>query len=488
MAKNWETQAPTYRAREMKILANWIAAGESGSVVGLAGCGRTNLLEFLCYRPDVLQGYLLSQISPVVLIPIDLNNLPANDPATLYRTILRAFYQMRDRFASIAPAFPQTVTDLYLENRAVQDPFLAQSTLHDLLLLFQEQQVQIVLVLNRFDHFCQLATPQMINTMRGLRDTFKDTLCYLVGMRQEVAYLPDPTALGDLYDLLDSRVCWVGAMEEADARRMIDTIVHPTSTPPPEAEVAAMLALSGCFPILIKAIGDWWLVNPNRPTAATPEGARDDWRDILLAESSIQYRLERIWNGLTQEEQLALAEVQKLQAQARGGKVRGSGVKDIPKRFERAFQALAKRQYYPLTRLAAKGLCYQAGQGWWIAGELLAAFVANVAGRVPGKIVLDEKNKTIYQGEEPVEDLTGLQYEILRFLIKNPRVKHTRDVVIDNAWPENEQREGITPNALQVHIASIRKKIESNPALPRYLITWHGRPGGYQFFPEGKPS
>jgi DNA-binding response OmpR family regulator len=41
---------------------------------------------------------------------------------------------------------------------------------------------------------------------------------------------------------------------------------------------------------------------------------------------------------------------------------------------------------------------------------------------------------------------------------------------------------------LQAHIASIRKRIEPNPAKPRYLITWHGRPGGYQFFPEGKPE
>jgi DNA-binding response OmpR family regulator len=72
-------------------------------------------------------------------------------------------------------------------------------------------------------------------------------------------------------------------------------------------------------------------------------------------------------------------------------------------------------------------------------------------------------------------------------MIENPYGKHTRDDVIDNAWPEEEQREGITPNALQVHIRNIRKKIEPNPAQPCYLLTWNGRPGGYQFFPEGKP-
>jgi hypothetical protein len=41
---------------------------------------------------------------------------------------------------------------------------------------------------------------------------------------------------------------------------------------------------------------------------------------------------------------------------------------------------------------------------------------------------------------------------------------------------------------LQMYISSIRKKVELNPSSPRYLITWHGRPGGDQFFPEGKPD
>jgi len=494
VARKWESYALTYRAREVETLAGWIAAGESGSVVGLAGCGRTNLLEFLCHRPDVLRSYLPPPARPVVLIPVDLNNLPVNNPSTLYRTLLRAFYQVlgeeagektADVFKTSADwkSLQQTVDALYLENRAAQDPFLAQSALHDLLALLQEEQVQVVLALNRFDRFCQRATPQMINTMRGLRDTFKDTLCYLVGMRQEVAYLPEPADLGEMYDLLDSHVCWVGAMAESDAWRMLETITQAAPPPPAEAEARVMLALSGRFPSLLKAIAHWWLANHQQPTAL------DDWLDILLAERSIQYRLERLWDGLTQEEQLALTEVQKLHAQAIGGKAGdGEEGKTIPRRLERAFQSLAKRQYYALTRLAAKGLCYQADQGWWISGGLVAAFVAAIEGRVQGKIWLDEQTKTIYQGQDPIEGITTLQYEILRFLIKNPRAKHSQDAVIDNAWPEEDHREGITPNALQVHIASIRKKIEPNPAKPRYLITWHGRPGGYQFFPEGKPA
>ncbi|MDH3675813.1 MAG: helix-turn-helix domain-containing protein [Anaerolineae bacterium] len=477
--RTWQRYSSTYRAKEMKTLAGWIAAGENGSVVGLIGCGRTNLLGFLSYRPEALQNYMPEQAGPVAIIPVDIYNLPANDLSSLYRTILHAFYWVRDRFAS---TLRETITHIYLENRAEQDPFLPQRALYDLLLEFQNQQTSVVLVLNRFDRFCQTATPQMLNTLRGLRDSFKDTLSYIVGMLQEVIYLPDPAALGDMYELLDSHVCWVGAMTESDARQMLDGIIQAASGSPTKADINAMLALSGHFPILLKAIGQWWL------SSSSGMAVSGDWLEQLLEEHNIQYRLERMWNGLTQEEQLVLSEIQDLQVQVEQWRsAQSNTTESLPESVRRSFQGLMAKQSYALARLKAKGLCYQSEAGWFIAGELLAAYVARVEGHVRGKIWLDEKTKNVYQGHEIIQNLTPLEYEILRFLIKNPRIKHTRDDVIDNAWSDDEQREGITPNALQVHIASMRKKIESNPAKPRYLITWHGRPGGYQFFPEGKP-
>lgn len=456
----WATYPVTHRTQELQKITAWMGAGESGAVVGLVGCGRSNLLNFLCRRPDVLQRYLPEQASRLILVPVDIYNLPANDLSSLYRTMLHSFYWLREQFTT---EIKQAVNTLYLENRAVQDPFLSQKALYDLLRLLQERQFRVVLVLNRFDRFCEVATPQMINTLRGLRDNFKDMLSYLVGMIQEVGYLADPMALGDMYELLDTHVCWVGSMTVADAHDMLTHVLRPASSAPDETAVAAMLRLSGCFPSLLKAVGQWWLLGGagSMPTA--------DWAPLLLEEKVIQYRLERIWNGLTQEEKLALAELQKgawLETRAH----------------------LATQQAHTLARLSAKGLCQQDAQDWRIASELLAAYVGGLEGRVRGKIWLDEAARVIHQGQEPLTDLIGLQYEILRFLTKNPYIRHTRDDIIDNAWPEEEQREGITPNALQVHIASIRKKIEPNPALPRYLLTWHGRPGGYQFFPEGKPE
>jgi hypothetical protein len=460
--RSWSAYPATYRAREVERLADWVAAGESSSVVGLPGCGRSNLLGFLCHRPEVFQSYLLAQISEVVLIPVDLNNLPNNDLSTLYRVILRSFHRICDRFK---PELRQKTTMLYLETRAEQDPFLPQSALQELLLLFQAQQIQVVLVFNRFDRFCGMATLQMVNTLRGLRDDFKDTLCYIAGMTQEVAYLPDPASLGDMYELLDNYVCWLGTMNEEDSRNLIARAT-PTAKPPlSEADIATLLALTGGYPALLRAACHWWLTTVNKPD-------RSQWTVILLAEHSIQHRLAKIWTGLTQEEQFTLSELQKLQQI------------DADKRLENFSQQHA----HLLSRLAEKGVCCQAERGWRVAGDLLANYVTTIKGRGRGRIWLDEDTAEIYQGQTLLENLTALESAVLSFLIEHPRQRHTKTDIIISSWPDDLRQQGVTDNSLYQVILTLRKTIEPDPSEPSYLVTWRGKPeGGYQFFPEGRP-
>jgi Transcriptional regulatory protein, C terminal len=470
----WASYAPTYRASEIGTLAGWISSGVSGSVVGLAGCGRSNLLRFLCEHPTVLQSYLLDASQAIVLIPIDLYDLPSDNLSNLYRTILHAFFWVRER---LAPPLAQIATDLYLEHRATTDPFLTQTALYELLLAFQGAEVRVVLVMNRFDRFCETSTPQMVNTLRSLRDRFKETLSYIVGMRQEVAYLPDPAILGDMLELFDSHICHVGAMTADDSRHMLANVLHTALARPSDADVEAMLRFSGGFPSMLKAIAQWWILTPQHPPAPA------DWLAPLFDNAAIQHRLERLWQGLTQEEKLALSEVHKQHIVQR----------QVPERETSAEVRLRRgpsrdRSLAVLQSLAAKGCCVHDGASWWVNGELLATFVARLTGRIRGRIWLDEPARIIYQGQQPIDDLTPLEFNILRFLITHPRMRHTSDMIIDNVWPEEENKEAVTPNNLQVHISSIRRKLEPNPAAPRFLITWHGRPGGYQFFPEGKPA
>lgn len=478
--RSWASYPPTYRSKEMKVLASWISSRESGSVVGLSGCGRSNLLGFLCYRPEVLQAYLPPQVKSVALIPVDLNNLPANNLATLYRVILRAFYRVCDQFDQTVQ---EKITTLYPEIQTERDPFLVQSALQELLLLCQAHHKQVILVMNRFDIFCQIATLQMINTLRGLRDDFKDTLCYIAGMTQEVAYLPDPTILGHMYELLDNYVCWVGAMNRDDAQNLIDRATFAAPTSPTDSEVVTMLALTGGYPALLRATCHWWLNTENKPASA-------EWGTELLTERSIQHRLKKIWDGLTQEEQFVISELQKWQTKAKDTAIEDDKTtKNKFKKFNKGIQDFTKQHHDIFSRLAVKGVCWQTEAGWHIAGDLLAAYIARIKGRGRGRIWLDEKTGEIYQGSSLVENLTTLEESVLAFLIKHPRVKHAKTDLIINTWPSELRQEGVSDNSLYQVIFTIRKTIEPNPSEPSYLITWRGKPeGGYQFFPEGRPK
>ena len=468
--RSWQNYQSSYRAEQMKTLAGWIWRGVSGSVVGLGGAGKSNLLGFLCHRPEVLDSYLPAQAEPVVLIAVDLNNLPAHSLSTFYRVILRSFYESRAALTSSKNllALQQTITDLYLANRAADDPFLCQSALRELLWHFQAQRVRVVLVMDRFDKFCLSATPEMTDTLRGLRDSFKDTLSYLVGMRQEVVYLADPTVLGELYELLDTHVVWVGPMNESDARQMIAEETTPDM--PSEEEISHLLALTGGYPALLKAACHWWLT--------TRPGGTTKWLAALQMERSINYRLCEIWTGLTQEEQFILSEVQKLQS-------RGSG------KTKRERAGLQK-QAHVLSRLAAKGLCQRVesfDNKWRIFSDLFTAYITNVSGRGRGQIWLDDTSGMLYQGQTLLEGLAPTRDALLRFFVKHPRLRHTKTELIMNAWHEEMRQEGVTDDSLFQAIRALRQKIEPNPAKPVYIVTWRGKPeGGYQLFPEGRPG
>lgn len=455
--RSWSAYPLNYRAKEIKVLAGWIQAGVSGSVVGLGGAGKSNLLGFVCHRPDAIQSYLAPPAAPPLIVPVDLNNLVSGTLSIFYRMILRSFYEARER---VDPSLQPAVARLYLENRAERDPFISQSALRELLFEFQARRVKVVWVLDRFDKFCQAATPHMLDTLRGLRDSFKDTLCCIVGLRQQVAYLFDPAELGEMYEILDTHVCWVGAMDEADARRLIAEETSAAICPLDETEIALLLALTGGYPALLKAACHWRLDTPACPALA-------EWADALLKERSIQARLQELWAGLTQEEQLALAEMHK-----RPGGTENAG-----------------QHHHALACLADKGLTRRTDGDWRIVGDLLAAYVAQVGGRGGGRIWLDEKTGELYQGDTLLGGLAPLERAVLQFLVRFPRIRHAKTDLIVNTWPDELRRQGVTDDSLYQVIRELRKKVEPDPAHACYIVTWRGQPeGGYQFFPEGRPG
>lgn len=463
---SWTAYPATYRANDMQLLAGWVRMGRSGAVVGPAGVGKSNLLGFLCHRPDALAQYLPTQCHLPLLILVDFNNLPAYDAATLHRLILRSFYETRHQMAE---PLLSVVTQSYQESRLSSDPFVSQTAVRELLALCRSEQMQVVLVLDRFDQFCQKATPEMTDSLRGLRDSFKEWLSFIVGMRQEMGYqLADPAALGELYEILDAHVCRLRPLTIPDAQQLIIRRTQDAAVSPDQGVMDALVTLTGGYPSLLKVACQWWVDAPS-----APDSPMSTWLDALLAIRPIRHRLQEMWDDLSQEEQLALWEAQK-------------GMSHLFS--EKEWQLLNQRQQAGLIRLEEKGILLKDEAGWRIFSQLLGAFVTAVKTHGQGKMWLDESTGQIFQGQLPLQTLSPLEDALLQFLLRHPHMRHRYTELITAVWPAEIHKEGVSTEALFQVVMGLRRKIEPDPTHPNYIINWRGSPeGGYQCFPEGRP-
>jgi two-component system KDP operon response regulator KdpE len=89
-----------------------------------------------------------------------------------------------------------------------------------------------------------------------------------------------------------------------------------------------------------------------------------------------------------------------------------------------------------------------------------------------------EKRDVRVRGERV--HLTPHQFGILRALARNPGKLMTHRAILQEVWGP---RYGNESNLLQVHVSQLRRKIEPDPAHPRYLVTEPG--SGYRLVDPG---
>ena len=454
----WQNYPPTYRRVEIERLAGWIRVGASGAVLGLRGVGRSNLLGFLCHRADVLDTLIDPQRLHVALVPVDLGDLPTPALADFYRVLLRAIYEVHHHFPD---GVREQIVQTYEEHRGETDAFVVQSALRELLYICQKRELRVVLVVDRFDAFARLLSPAMAHALGALRDTFRDTLLYIVGIRQSLTYLTDLELDDDLYRLLTTHLCHLGPLAGDDALYLIEQRTAAGSSAPAAREIETMLALSGGYPTLLQAICRWWLLEPTPPTHG--------WRSTLAAQPPMQHRLHSIWSGLTQEEQQLLTALVRRQTVA-------------------AANGAGPQHTAALDRLVERGICRRGGAGWSLFGELFVDFVAERGEMSRGRIWLEAQSERLFHGQTPLADLTPKEERVLRFLVQQPHARHAYTDVIVHGWSDEESYHGVSNDALFQVISGLRRKIEPQPTQPVYIVNWRGKPeGGYAFYPEGRP-
>ena len=96
-----------------------------------------------------------------------------------------------------------------------------------------------------------------------------------------------------------------------------------------------------------------------------------------------------------------------------------------------------------------------------------------------GNVVVDFRGKTARCGRQPIH-LTYRELEVLRYLAERPGVVVFRDELLREVWGYPEAP---TTRSVDHAIARLRKKIEPDSHIPRFIHTVHG--DGYSLTPAG---
>ncbi|HWQ55483.1 MAG TPA: response regulator transcription factor [Bryobacteraceae bacterium] len=95
-----------------------------------------------------------------------------------------------------------------------------------------------------------------------------------------------------------------------------------------------------------------------------------------------------------------------------------------------------------------------------------------------GEIVVDlERRRVVTRDDEEIK-FTPAEYNLLVYLLQHPDRPLTRDMILNAVWGYD-----FMPNTRTVdaHVLKLRQKLESDPNIPRHILTVHGV--GYRFLP-----
>jgi DNA-binding response OmpR family regulator len=87
-----------------------------------------------------------------------------------------------------------------------------------------------------------------------------------------------------------------------------------------------------------------------------------------------------------------------------------------------------------------------------------------------GDLVIDKRRHEVWRGSSRV-DLTPLEFQILELLASEPGRAWSRNALLDKVW--STEYEGYQRN-IDPHIARLRKKLETDPKNPHYVLTVRG--------------
>jgi DNA-binding winged helix-turn-helix (wHTH) protein/MoxR-like ATPase len=438
--------AEEFRKEEVAQLFAWARAGESASIVGVHGVGKSNLVHRLL-DPQVALDHLGEEAAALRFVRVDFHDLADLSPRSIYSLILEQLERTDIqggaawRLDRLQLEQVQHCHDLLLENG--QDPLKAQRYFKRALDLFLGSlNRRLVLLFDHFDEVYRQAEASFLSNLRGFREAYKYRLMYFVFTHMSLSTLTEnDDGREEFHELLRPNVLWLRPYHPQDAAVVLNRMAARHKAVVAELDRQVMIGLSGGHAGLLRAIFLLRLHVAIESLAPPPAPA------VLVELPAINSECEKVWDCLTLSEKRIL-------------KTAAEGISPT--------EANAALGLVELGLLAANGEIFS---------PLFTAYTRSQKALWERPIYLDETARQVWVMDQPKERLTGLEFRLFRCLWIHPGQVVDHDALFQAGWPADDPG-GVSNEALSMAISRIRKKIEPDPENPRFLLGI--REQGYQ--------
>lgn len=439
------TQRPGFRQAETEKLFKWMQAGESASIIGISGVGKSNLFNHL--RDPYTQAQFLGELEDnTIIIRANFHYIPDFSDRSIYSLILDQLELLHgdaERLGLARQDIEQISQyhELLLDAR---DDVLKVQRYFKLALrvLLAQSGRRLVFLFDQFDDVYQEAEPHLFANLRGLREAYKYRISYLVFTRDMLPNLIEmDQAREEFYELLASNVMGLKPYAKSDAMSVLERVSERNKLTLTDELREQLYGLAGGHAGLLRAV----LLGAFQHQLVD-QLQRKDTAVKLLEISGVVIECDKLWRSLSVHEQRTLM------AKAQG------------------FDAAMDKEI--VAQLQIKGVMCE-GETAVIFSPIFCKFVATQEALWEQPLFFDEPSRQIWVLGAPAPRLTQLEYRLFQQLHEQEGEVVEKDSLIAAGWPN--AKGGVSDEALIAAIARLRKKIEPDSKNPRFLQNVHNQ-------------
>jgi DNA-binding winged helix-turn-helix (wHTH) protein len=422
------------RFEEIKKIISFIKEGNSCQVVSAAGVGRSNLLGLLAYNRKIRIKHLGADQKNFHFVLLNFSEIRKKPLVEATKFIfLGILDSLRERGMK---SDYEHINKVFKESVEFNDQLVLFNGLKKTIdYLALEKNLTLVLLFDRFEEYVPDLKEEFFANLRILRNRAKFHFSVVFSLNRPLEELIETALFVDFFEFVAGRIIYLTIEDKPGLYFRISHLEKVSGKKISNKLINLAIKLSGGHGKLTILILEELISLTQIPKDS------NQLVSYLLSKRPIRSALFSIWNSLNPSEQQYF----------------------IDKKQEPIF----------LERI---GLCFDGKTTILIFDEFVKQEIYKNIKLKKESIVFQKNSNEIKIGNNIISDkLTSSEFKLLKKLVENKDKILTKDEIINAVWGDKTTTLGVTDQALDQLIFRLRKKIETNPNKPEYIITVKGR-------------